>query len=129
METDQTKMSAGKKAAHTRKWRRAAERAHHSGQHAKTFTKHFLAMNGYKCLSLDSRKGYEYKGVVDLIAVKRDKENPDFLSVVLYQVKGGRARVSKQEIERLRQAARRINVGWNCAEKPGRSVQFKKAIR
>ncbi len=122
-------MTAGQKAAHTRKWRRAAELAHQSGQNAKTFTKYFLAKNGYKCLSLDSRKGYEYKGVVDLIAVKRDKKNPDILKVVLLQVKGGSARVSKEEIDRLRQAVRRIKVGWNVAEKPSSTVRFRKSVR
>lgn len=129
MNLDRTKMTAGQKAAHTRKWRRAAELAHRSGQNAKTFTKYFLAKNGYKCLSLDSRKGYEYKGVVDLIAIKRDKRNPDILKVVLFQVKGGSARVSEQEIDRLSQAARRIKVGWNVAEKPSRSVRFRKSVR
>jgi len=122
-------MTAGQKAAHTRKWRRASELAHMSGQIAKTFTKYFLAKKGYKCLSLDSRKGYKYKGVVDLIAVKRDKKNPDILRVVLFQVKGGSARVSKEEIERLRFAARRLKVAWNIDEKPSKSVKFRKSIR
>jgi len=122
-------MTTGQKAAFTRKWRRAAQRAHLSGQNAKTFTKYFLAKKGYKSLSLDSRKGYEYKGVVDLIAVKRNKNNPDMLQLVLFQVKGGRARVSEEEIKRLRQAARRIRVGWNIAEKPKRSVKFRKSVR
>ena len=80
-------------------------------------------------MSLDSRKGYEYKGIVDLIAIKRDKKNPDFLKVILFQVKGGSARVSKSEIDRLRRAARRIKVGWNVAEKPTRSVRFRKRVR
>jgi hypothetical protein len=122
-------MTAGQKAAFTRKWRRAAQRAHRSGQNAKTFTKYFLAKKGYKSLSLDSRKGYEYKGVVDLIAVKRDKKNPDILRLILFQVKGGEARVSAGEIHRLQQAARRIRVGWNIAEKPSRSVKFRKRVR
>lgn len=122
-------MTAGQKAAHTRKWRRASELAHKSGQIAKTFAKYFLAKKGYKCLSLDSRKGFEYKGVVDLIAVKRDKKNPDILRIVLFQVKGGSARVSKDEIKRLRFAARRLVVDWNVAEKPSRSVKFRKSVR
>lgn len=129
MKVDRTTMTAGQKAAFTRKWRRAARRAHRSGQNAKTFTKYFLAKKGYKSLSLDSRSGYEYKGVVDLIAVKRDKKDPDILELVLIQVKGGKARVSLQEIDRLRQAARRIKVGWNIAEKPNRSVGFRKSVR
>jgi len=66
MSIDKRNMTAGEKAAHTRKWRRAAEKAHESCQHAKTFTKYFLSKKGYKCLDLDSRQaGYEYKGGVD----------------------------------------------------------------
>jgi hypothetical protein len=47
---------------------------------------------GWKCLSLDSKSGYEYKGVVDTLAVRRDKEDPDKLHAMLLQVKGGSAR-------------------------------------
>jgi hypothetical protein len=122
-------MSAGQKAAHTRKWRRAAELAHKSGQHAKTFTKYLLAKKGYKCLDLDSRRGYEYKGVVDLLAVKRHKSDPDVLHIILLQVKGGSARVTENEIQRLSKAARRLRVDWNIAEKPKKSVKFRKNIR
>ena len=122
-------MNAGQKAAHTRKWRCAAEMAHKSGQNAKTFTKYFLAKRGYKCLDLDSRRGYEYKGVVDLLAVKRHKSDPDVLHIVLFQVKGGSARVTEKEVQRLSKAARRLKVDWNITEKPGKSVRFKKNIR
>lgn len=129
MKVDKLKMTTGQKAAHTRKWRRAAELAHKSCQNAKTFTKYFLSKKGYKCLDLDSRRGYEYKGVVDLLAVKRHKSDPDVLHIVLFQVKGGSARVTEKEIQRLSKAARRLKVDWNIAEKPKKSVKFRKNIR
>jgi hypothetical protein len=44
-------------------------------KNAKTFTKYLLAQHGYRVLSLDSRKGFEYMGVVDLVAAKRDKKD------------------------------------------------------
>ena len=122
-------MTAGQKAAHTRKWRRASKLAHRSGQNAKTFTKYFLAKKGYKVISLDSRKGFEYKGIVDLIAVKRHKSDPDVLHVILFQVKGGRAHVTEKELQRLSKAARRLTVNWNVAEKPKKSVKFRKSIQ
>ena len=128
MPINKRKMTTGQKAAHTRKWRRAAQKAHQSGQHAKTFTKYFLAKKGYRCLDLDSRKGYEYKGVVDLLAVKRHKSDPDILHLLLIQVKGGSARVTEKEVRRLSNAARRLKVDWNVAEKPKKSVRFRKAI-
>lgn len=122
-------LSAAQKAAHTRKWRRASEKAHKSGQQAKTFTKYLLSKKGYKCLDLDSRMGYEYKGIVDLLAVKRHRHDPDVLHVILFQVKGGSARVSNEEIARLAKATRQLKVSWNVAEKPMKSVSFKKAVR
>ena len=128
MKVDKSAMTAGQKAAHTRKWRRAAQLAHQSGQSAKKFTKHLLAQHGYRYLSLDSRKGYEYKGIVDLVAVKRQKRIPDMLTIVLFQVKGGSARLKKEEIARLRDAVRRIKVEWNVAHRPRRSVKFRRPI-
>jgi hypothetical protein len=129
MTIDKSKYTPGQKAAHTRKWRRAAEKSHKSGQNAKTFTKYRLAKRGYRCLDLDSRKGYEYKGIVDLIAVKRHKSDPDVLHLVLFQVKGGSARVSQEELKRLARAVRRITVHWNVAEKRSTSVTFRRIVR
>lgn len=78
----------------------------------------------WKCLSLNSKSGYEYKGIVDVIAVKRDKKNPDKLHVLLLQVKGGSARVTVEEIRRLNKAVRDVAVEWNAAEKPEKKVRF-----
>lgn len=79
----------GQKAARTRKWRLAQAKAQKTARNAKTFTKLALTKRGWKCLSLDSKSGYEYKGIVDMIAVKRDKKKPDKLHIMLLQVKGG----------------------------------------
>ena len=124
----ETEMSAGEKAWHTRKWRLASKKAHITGKNAKTFTKYFLAKGGYKCMDLDSKKGYEYKGIVDLIAVKRDTKDPDVLTIILFQVKGGSARAKEQELNRLRKAASRIRIQWNVAVKPEKKVQFHKPL-
>jgi len=124
-----TELSPAEKAAHTRKWRRAAVRAHLTAKNAKTFTKYKLAQRGYKLLSLDSRRGFEYIGVVDLVAVKRDKEDPDRLRVVLIQVKGGSARVRLDEVRRLRKAVDKVVVSWNIAEKPNKQVRFLNSIK
>ena len=123
-----SRMTAGQKAAHTRKWRRAAALAHRRAGNVKNFAKYELSKRGYKCISLDTSKGYEYKGVVDMLAVKRDNRNPDWLEIILVQVKGGSARIILDEIERLKRAARIVKVGWNVAEKPGRTVQFRRTI-
>jgi len=117
-------LTPGKKAAHTRKWRRASERAHQTARNAKTFAKYALTKKGYKCFSLDSQKGYEYVGVVDMIALKRDARDPDALHITLFQVKGGSAKVTVDEIRRLRRAVEKVKVAWNVAEKPRQTVRF-----
>ncbi len=80
-------------------------------------------------LSLDSRRGFEYIGVVDLVAVKRDKKDPDKLHVVLIQVKGGTANVTLDEIRRLRKAMDKVEVSWNVTETPEKHVRFLNAIK
>jgi hypothetical protein len=122
-------LTPAQKAAHTRKWRRASRLAHMQAKNAKTFTKYLLAQHGYRVLSLDSRRGFEYIGVVDLVAVKRDKEDPDKLHVVLIQVKGGTAKVTLEEIRRLRKAIDKVEVSWNVAEKPEKQVRFLNGIK
>lgn len=122
-------MTAGQKAAHTRKWRQAAAKAHSTARNAKTFARYALSQAGWRVLSLDTRKGYEYKGVVDLVAVRRNNRRPDELTVMLVQVKGGSARVKREEQNRLRQAIRLVRVAWNVAEKPERTVRFAKPIK
>jgi len=122
------RLTPAERAAITRKWRRASAKAHATARNAKLFTKYALGKAGWKVASLDTRKGFEYKGVVDLVAVKRNNHFPDELTIMLVQVKGGRARVTKEEIARLRRAAGRLQVKWNVAAKPAKTVRFEKSI-
>lgn len=121
-------LTPGQKAAYTRKWRGAAERADASARNAKTFVKYALGKAGWRVLSLDARSGREYKGIVDLVAVKRNNRTPDELTVLLVQVKGGSARVTAEEIARLKIAAKRLRVRWNVAHKHAQHVRFSKPI-
>jgi len=52
-------------------------------------------LNDLNVLSSSSGES-EYKGVVDLVAVKRNNRSPDELTIMLVQVKGGSARVTSQ---------------------------------
>jgi hypothetical protein len=121
-------MTAGEKAAHTRKWRQAAAKAHATARNAKTFARYALTKAGWKVVTLDTRKGYEYKGVVDLVAVRRNNRRPDELTVMLVQVKGGSAQVKREEQNRLRRAVGLVRLVCNVAEKPERTVRFVKSI-
>jgi hypothetical protein len=122
------RLTPAERAAITRKWRRASAKAHATARNAKLFAKYALGKAGWKVASFDSRKGFEYKGVVDLVAVKRDNRSPDELTIMLVQVKGGSARVTKDELSRLHKAASRLKVTWNVAAKPAKTVRFKKSL-
>jgi hypothetical protein len=122
------KLTLAERAAITRKWRRANVKAQATAQNAKLFAKYALGKKGWKVASLDTRNGFEYKGVVDLVAIKRNNRSPDELTVMLVQVKGGSARVTKDELSRLRQATKRLQVTWNVAAKPAKSVRFEKSL-
>jgi len=122
-------LTPAQKAARTRKWKKASLLAHKTARNAKTFTKYFLGKLGYKCLSLDSKKEYEYVGVVDMIAVKRDPKDPDALYITLFQIKGGSSRVTMDEIRRLQKAVEKVKIYWNVAEKPDKKVKFLNQIQ
>jgi len=121
-------ITPGQKAAHTRKWRAAQRKSFVTAKNAKTFAKYRLSQKGYRCISFDARSGYEFKGVVDLVAIKRDTRTPDRLKIILLQVKGGSARVTDDELTRLQRATKHIQVDWNVVEKPGKVTRFKRAI-
>jgi hypothetical protein len=114
--------------AEREKWRAAQRAALKTSLNAKQFTKYCLAKAGYRWIDLDTKLGYEYKGIVDLVAIKRDKKDPDSLRIVLFQVKGGGARIKGPELIRLRNAASRIKVEWNYTTKPRTAVVFGKAL-
>jgi hypothetical protein len=122
------KLTRGEKAAHTKKWRQAAKKALASARNAKTFAKYALGKAGWRVVSFDTRSGHEYKGIVDLVAIKRNNRAPDELTVMLVQVKGGTARVTEAEKVRLQAATKRVRVRWNVAHKPTRHVRFSRVI-
>ncbi len=93
---------------------------------ARTFTKYALTREGYHSVSLESRKGYESKGIVDVVAVKKlFKEDPDKMEIVLLQRKGN-LRVTKKELERLERATQIATVKYGVAEyREGRMAKVK----
>ena len=111
--------------AELEKWRAAQRKAHEAGRKAKRVTMRFLTKAGYKCMDLDTKRGYEYKGIVDLIAVKRDKKDPDLLTIVLFQVKGGqRPVVTQLELGRLAKAVAKIDIRGTTAINSGTALRL-----
>jgi len=113
-----------KQGEELRKWQRAQKEAHRTEKNSLTFTKYRLNKLGWRYIDFQSKKGYPRTGIIDLVAIKLDKQDPDKLKVILFQVKGGSARTKDEERIRLRNAVKKVEVSHNWAEKPGKSVRF-----
>jgi len=83
---------------------------------ARTFTKYALTKEGYHSVSLESKKGFEPPGIVDVVAVRKlFKENPDKMEIVLLQRKGN-LNVTEKELERLKRASEIAVIKYGIAE-------------
>ena len=106
-------VEAGRKAAHTRKWRAAVAKSHRTWRWAITMTRVLIKRSAerraWRVLDFHSGTGYESAGIVDLVLARRDfspRSRGDLLEFVLVQVKGGSAAwPTLEEIARLRRAA------------------------
>jgi hypothetical protein len=107
------------------KWRKAQEIADKTGKNAVTFTKVQLDKHGWKHVEFKSKRGYPRTGIIDLVAFRLDKKDPDKLKMILFQVKGGlQNRVKEEHITRLKEAVKKVEIAINWAEKPEKSVRF-----
>lgn len=116
------------KSKELHKWQHAQKKAHKTEKNALTFTKYRLNKLGWRYVDFQSKRGYPRTGIIDLVAVKLDRKDPDKLRIILFQVKGGSARISKTQKARLQNALEKAEVNCNWAEKPGKSVEFGKPI-
>jgi hypothetical protein len=110
------------------KWQEAQKKAHKTEKNALTFTKYQLNKKGWKYIDFQSKRGFPRTGIIDLIAVKLDRKDCDKLKITLFQVKGGSARISKEEQARLRNAIKKVKITYNWSEKPDKSVKFGQPI-
>jgi len=106
------------------KMKNAAKKAHKTDLNALLFTKYKLGKFGWKFHDFQSKKRYARTGIIDLIAFKLDKKDPDKLKIILFQVKGGSAKLDGNQISRLREACKKVEVAYNCATKPATTVIF-----
>ncbi len=92
---------------------------------AKTFAKKALReRGGFETVSFESKTGHESAGIVDIVGIRRNKVSRDATDVVLVQVKGGSARATSEERQRLSKAVKKVSVTYALAEKRGSSVKF-----
>jgi len=100
-----------------------AEKAHRTGQWAKTMVKWLMTYTSrgskpWQIVSFEGPKGRESRGIVDLLAIRKDHREPkdeplkagDLFEIVLIQVKGGRSqKPTHDDISRIKEVAKRYD--------------------
>jgi hypothetical protein len=125
-------LTAGQKAARTRKLRAAAAKAVATKKRLSAFGKvrvaeaaskeafrDYCEQHGWRVAFFEGKAGAPRTGIVDAIAFRLGKSDCDLLDVRLVQLKGGNAGITGREIARLKKAATGALVKWLIAEFDG----------
>ena len=131
-------LTAGQKAARTRKRRAAAakavqtrkrmsawEKAHAAEAASKRALEMYCKKHGWRIAFFEgATTGAPRTGIIDAIAFRLGRKNCDLLDLRLIQLKGGGAGVTGREIARLEQAAAGATVKWLVAESDGDTLHL-----
>jgi hypothetical protein len=130
-------LTAGQKAALTRKRRAAAQKAVQTrvrvsarakAQAAEAASKEALRVyceaHGWRVAFFEGATGSPRTGIIDAVMFRLGKSNCDALDLRLVQLKGGKAGVSGAEIARLKNAIGIVGVDWLIAEYDGEKMHF-----
>jgi hypothetical protein len=79
---------------------------------------------GWHVAFFESSRGAPRTGIIDAIAYRLGRKNPDLLDLRLIQLKGGKAGVTGKEMARLKQATAGLMVSWLIAAYDGETLQF-----
>jgi hypothetical protein len=108
--------AAAEKAVQKRKQKRAWKQAHDKEAASKAALETYCKKHGWKLAFFEGKTGAPRTGIIDAVAFQLDRKNADALQIRLIQLKGGKAGVSAQEITRLKKAAVGATVDWLIAE-------------
>jgi len=130
-------VSAGKKAALTRKRREAARKAVATRKRMGAFAKMraaeaaskeamraYCSEHGWRLAFFEGTTGAPRTGIIDGIAFRLGKQDSDLLDIRLIQLKGGQAGVSGREIARLKKATEGATVNWLVAAFDGETLHL-----
>jgi hypothetical protein len=130
-------LTAGQKAARTRKRRLAAAKSATTKRRMSAWAKARAAEaaskealraycheHAWKIAFFEGASGSPRTGIIDAIAFRLGRTNADALEVRLIQLKGGKAGVSGQEIARLKRAALGASVQWLVAAYDGETLHI-----
>ena len=96
----------------------AAERAS-----KKALGKHCKA-HGWRVAFFEGKTGAPRTGIIDAIAYRLGKHDPDAMELRLIQLKSGKAGVTAEEIKRLKEAPGKVGLDFIIAEFDGKALQF-----
>jgi hypothetical protein len=97
-------VEAGKKSWRTRRNNLAWKQAHASEAQSKSALRRYCEERGWRVAFFEGPTGAPRTGIIDAIAYRLGREDPDEMNLRLIQLKGGRAGVTAEEIGRLKQA-------------------------
>jgi hypothetical protein len=103
------------KAWKTRRIRDAWVKAHAAEAGSKAALKLYFENRGWHVAFFEGLTGAPRTGIIDAIAYRLGRQNPDLLDLRLVQLKGGKAGVTGREIGRLKKAATDAKANWLIA--------------
>lgn len=109
------------KAWKTRRRLAAWKKAHAAEKASKRALQKYCAERGWKVAFFEGVTGAPRTGIIDAIAYRLGRKNPDEMELRLIQLKGGDAGISAVEIGRLKEAAESLKVKYLIAEFDGNS--------
>ena len=115
---------AALKAWATRRNLSAWAKAHAAEAASKDAFKTQFERRGWRVAFFEGKTGSPRTGIIDAVAFRLDRKNPDLLDLRLVQLKGGNAGVNAKEIGRLKKAATGAIVTWLIAEFDGETLHL-----
>jgi hypothetical protein len=107
---------AGIKAAKTRRIRKAWQTAHAAERESKRVLVAYCQERGWRVAFFEGPTGAPRTGIIDAIAYRLGRGDPDKMDMRLIQLKGGKAGITGEEIRRLKDATRKVTVKYLIAE-------------
>jgi len=115
---------AAQKATNTRRNKTAGTNALTTEAHGKRALRKYCRERGWHVAFFETGSGASGIGIIDAVAYRVGKQNPDEMDLRLIQLKGGKAGVTAEEIRRLKEAAETLRRDFLIAEFDGKSLQF-----
>src|SRR5215469_1705361 len=112
------------KAWRTRRRMSAFVKAHAAEAASKVALEAYCVKHGWKVAFFEGATGAPRTGIIDAIAFRLGRGNPDVLELRLIQLKGGNAGISGREIARLKKATSTTNVRWCIAAFDGDALHL-----